>query len=289
MEKEKIDQIIKKVAAINDLSCLGGASLTEIIPVMAALGVETYPVPTLVLSTHTGGYEGYTYHDLTEHMKAQSKHWHELNVSFNAIYSGYLGSSKQISVVENFIDTFKNEHNLVLVDPVLGDEGQYYPSIDKNLVVDMRRLVSKADIITPNLTEAFFLAGIDYQARPSDSLIQEVIKRLKELGPRAIVITSVPASQGKIANLIIKDDLIAKVEGDYLGYHFPGTGDIFAAVLLGVYLNKPDLLTATKIASDFIYDAILFSKDKDYSHRSGVLLEAVLPKLFAHNPFFSKN
>ena len=207
LDKEIMDNIIKKVATINDISCLGGASLTQNIPIFSSMGIKSYPVPTVVLSTHSGGYEGYTYHDLTEHMKEQTKHWSELDVKFDCIYSGFLGSAEQIVIVEDFIDKFKKDNTLIVIDPVMGDKGKIYSSIDQDIVIEMRKLVSRADVITPNITEAYLLADMEYNPNPDEEILNELIDKIEDLGPRNIIITSYPYKD-QIANIVITDDQV---------------------------------------------------------------------------------
>ena len=286
MIKEKMDQILTKVAAINDLSCLGGASLSQIIPILSAMGIKTYPVPTVVLSTHSGGYEDYTYHDLTSHMKDQKNHWLNLGVHFDAIYSGFLGSSEQIVIVEDYIDNFKKDNSVMLIDPVMGDKGEIYSSIDEDIISEMRKLVSKSDIITPNLTEAFLLADMKYKANPDEKDLKILLNKLKKLQTKSIVITSFPCPKGQLSNIVFQKGVYKIYSNEKINSDFPGTGDIFASVLLGAYLNGRDLNESTKIASNFVKNAIKDSIDKDYSHRSGVLLENQLHRLYDLNRFY---
>lgn len=285
MEKENMDKLIKKVACINDISCLGGASLTEIIPVLSSMGIRTLPVPTVVLSTHSGGYDNYTYHNLTDHMVNQKKHWKDLGLHFDSIFSGFLGSVEQIKIVEDYMDTFSDESCLILVDPVMGDHGEIYSSIDEKIVSEMKNLVKRAHIVTPNLTEAFLLVGEDYDPSPSKDKLIDLCKKISAMGPKDVIITSALEDNSHISNAVYTSDKFSLVQGAKVGYTFPGTGDIFASTLLGLLLNGHTLLDSVNIASDFIYDLIDFSKDKDYSYRSGVLLEARLHKLYKYNKY----
>lgn len=284
MDKEIMDSVLKKVAAINDISCLGGASITQIIPILSAMGIKTYPVPTVILSTHSGGYANHTYQDLTGHMSKQKDHWKSLSIKFDCIYSGFLGSARQIAIVEDFIDSFRKDDSLIVIDPVMGDNGTIYSSIDENIINDMKNLVAKADIITPNLTEAFLLAGENYIANPSGADIKNIIYKIKELGTKNIIITSCPY-ENKLANVVLCDDNIDYLLEEKIDAYFPGTGDIFASVLIGCVLNGIGLTEATEISSNFVRQAIDFSIKQNYSHRSGVLLEAMLPKLYKYNKF----
>lgn len=288
MLKEKMDPILKKVAAINDLSCLGGASLSQIMPILSSMGIKTYPVPTVILSTHSGGYDNYTYHDLTNHMLDQKSHWQDLDVKFDAIYSGFLGSSEQIVIVEDYIDTFKKENSIILVDPVMGDKGQVYSSIDKNIINHMRKLIGKSDIITPNLTEAFLIADMPYNENPNSRDLKGLISRILSLGAKAIVITSYPSNNNMISNIVYEKGKLRTLTSKRLESDFPGTGDIFASVLLGAYLNNNDLDKSTMIASKFVEICIKNSMKEDYSHRSGVLLESNLHNLYELNKFYNR-
>src|SRR6056297_2812865 len=156
---------VPRAAAIHDISGFGRSSLTLILPVLSTMGVQVCPLPTALLSTHTGGFDDYFFLDLTEHMQPIAAHWKQLKVDFDTIYSGFLGSSAQVEIVRRFIDDFRtgDEDQLIMVDPVLGDDGQLYGPFDSTMVEEMRRLVEKADIITPNVTEASFLLDVPLQ------------------------------------------------------------------------------------------------------------------------------
>lgn len=279
MEKERMDQVIKKVCAINDLSCLGGASLGEIVPILSRMGIRTCPIPTVILSTHSGGYDDYTFCDLTDNMAKQIGHWEKLEIKFDAIYSGFLGSLEQISLVKRTIKSFKCENTLVVVDPVMGDGGEVYSSISKDIVNNIRKLISLADIITPNLTEAYLLADMPYTEEPSDEELDDLIDKLKGMGAKNIIITSLRSGDGKIATLLVEGDKKTIFQDQMVDADFPGTGDIFASCLIGYILNGKKLEDAVKNSCAFVKDTIEYSVKVDYSHRSGVLLEACLDKL----------
>ena len=154
---------VPRTAAIHDMSGFGRSSLTIILPVLSTMGVQVCPLPTALLSTHTGGFEDYVFLDLTEHMESIASHWKKLGVDFDAVYSGFLGSSDQVDIVRRFIDDFRKDEQMVLVDPVLGDDGETYGPFGEDMVTEMRRLVEKADIITPNYTEASLLLEQPYE------------------------------------------------------------------------------------------------------------------------------
>ena len=146
----------KRIAAIHDISCVGRCSLTVALPILSAAGYETSVLPTAVLSTHTGGFTGFTYRDLTEDISPIAAHWQSLGLHFDALYSGFLGSYAQIGLISGLIDTFKKSDTLVMVDPVMADDGKYYSVYSPDMAAGMKKLCAKADIITPNLTEAAF-------------------------------------------------------------------------------------------------------------------------------------
>ena len=157
-----------RVAAIHDLSGFGRCSLTVAIPVLSAMGVQCCPLPTAVLSTHTGGFEGYTFRDLTEEMAAAAAHWKALDLRFDAVYSGFLGSERQIGLVRQFLRDFRRPGTLAVVDPVMGDFGRVYETYTPAMCRRMADLTAEADVITPNLTEAALLLGVPYESLPRD-------------------------------------------------------------------------------------------------------------------------
>ena len=189
---------VKKVAAIHDLSGYGRASLTVVIPILSTMGIQVCPLPTAVLSTHSK-FKGFHFVDLTVHMEAIIKHWKELGLEFDAIYSGFLGSHEQTEIVEMFIKEFRKENQLVVIDPVLGDNGKIYTPLSTKMVDEMKELIKSADIITPNLTEATLLLDKEYKTTVSIDEIKSWLRQLAEKGPETIIITSVPET-GNIKN-----------------------------------------------------------------------------------------
>ncbi|MBK5253474.1 MAG: pyridoxamine kinase [Peptostreptococcaceae bacterium] len=275
----KTDSIITKVAAIHDLSGFGRASLTTVIPVLSTMGIQTCPVPTAVLSTHSGGFEGYTFKDLTDEIPGYINHWKKLGLSFNCIYSGFLGSAKQIAIVMDMIKSFRTEDNLVVIDPVLGDNEALYSSISKDMVPEMRKLIAFADIITPNFTEAKIL--LDTKELPSIATGKKWLKELSNMGPNTVIITSFPGNDDSL-NTIAYDKENEEywiVPTKLLPVNYPGTGDLFTSVLIGCMMNGENLPISTAIASKFVYECIETSSKFDYPRRDGVLLEQMLPEL----------
>ncbi|MCM1358335.1 MAG: bifunctional hydroxymethylpyrimidine kinase/phosphomethylpyrimidine kinase, partial [Prevotella sp.] len=147
---------MKRTVTIQDISCFGKCSLTVALPVISAMGIETAVIPTAVLSTHTGGFTGYTFRDLTGDIPEISRHWKSLDIKFDSVYTGYLGSAEQIEIVSKFFDDFRTENNFIVVDPVLGDNGRFYAGFNEDFAGKMAGLCSKADYIIPNMTEACF-------------------------------------------------------------------------------------------------------------------------------------
>jgi len=184
--------IIPRVAAIHDISGFGRASLTVIMPILSNMGIQVCPMPTAVLSTHTGGFEGFKFIDLTDHLTDYMNHWKSLSLQFDSIYSGFLGSERQIEIVRQFIHDFKAENQLVVVDPVMGDDGKLYQTINDAMIDGMKELVADADMITPNITEAAYLLDREVPEDISDAAIKDWLKALASMGPQYTVITSVP-------------------------------------------------------------------------------------------------
>lgn len=266
---------VPKVACINDISGLGRCSLTIAIPVLSVIGVQSCPVPTAVLSCHTG-FENYYFKDMTESMLPYLNDWKNKNVEFNAIYTGFLGSLSQIKTTEEFIKTQKTA--LKVVDTVMADNGSIYPTYTKQMCEEMQRLVSIADVITPNVTEACFLTSTEYTGEDiSINKAKEMIKKLKEKGCSCCVITGIQSSE-KIVNLVFENDVIDEITIKKAKSH-SGTGDLFASIVTGLLVKGKSLNIATEIASRFIYDVLDFTYKNNYSEMDGVLFEPLLYRL----------
>lgn len=274
---------IQRVAAIHDLSGFGRVSLSVVIPILSTMGIQVCPLPTAVLSTHTGGFKNYQFIDLTDYMEGYIAHWKEIGIDFDCIYSGFLGSVNQIKIVTNFIADFAEKDTLVVIDPVLGDSGKLYPSMNQVMVEKMRQFISKADLITPNYTEALLLLDEPYIKKVDDNLIKSYLMRLVKMGPKIVVITSVPANNNKnITNVIAfnrDDGRIWKVQCHYIPAYFPGTGDVFTSVVVGSLLQGDSLPIALDRAVQFITAAIRASYGYNYPRRDGIILERVLGNL----------
>lgn len=272
---------VKNVAAIHDLSGIGRASLTMILPILSTMGVQVCPLPTAVLSSTTD-FEQYSFLDLTDYMKEYIENWKRQNLEFDCIYSGFLGSSKQIDIIEDFISYFKSENNLVVIDPVLGDNGSLYETMDDEMVQKMRRLVSKADMITPNFTEALYLLQRPYSNEITKEEIKKCLKELSDMGPKTVIVTSVPDRQGAFTNTIAYEreaDTFWKVSCKYIPASYPGTGDAYASVIIGSLLQGDSLPIALDRGVQFVTQCIRASYGFQYDHIQGVLFERVLDTL----------
>ena len=268
---------IKKVAAIHDLSCIGRCSLTVILPILSCLGIQACPLPTAVLSTHPGGFSNVVLHDCTPQIAPFAAHWRREAVEFDALYSGYLASGQQIELVAQFIDDFSANHPLVLVDPVMGDDGQLYSICTAAMKEQILSLVQKAGIITPNYTEACFLLNEPWQPTvPRLADMEPWLRRLSDLGPAQVVVTGIPLPDHKIANLGFDRATGQSWQfvNDLIPARYPGTGDVFASVLLGRLLAGFSLPAAIRDAADFVASAVRLSVASGAPRREGILLEA---------------
>lgn len=273
---------LKRVAAIHDISGFGKCSLTVALPVLSAAGIETCPVPTAVLSTHTGEFTGFTYRDLTADLPAYIHHWQELALRFDAIYSGFLGSKQQIDILRDFCRHFKDDHTLVFVDPVMGDNGKLYSVYTPEICAEMKKLAAEADILVPNMTEAAFLLDIPYQPGPySKEYIQAILAKLLTLGPRTAVLTGVWLEERHLGAAAMSqgDANVSYAFSPKVSGMFHGTGDVFSSILLAAILNECSLETSIKIAVDLTYDAIMITKEIGTAPREGVAFERILPAL----------
>ena len=281
-----MDNIVKKVAAIHDLSGYGRSSLTSIIPILSSMKLQVCPVPTAVLSTHTGGFEGFSFLDLTDYMEQHIAHWKKLGLEFDCIYSGFLGSPRQIKIVADFVDFFGHKNNLTVIDPVLGDNGRLYGTTGKEMVEEMKKLIGKADIITPNFTEVTFLLDKEYKKEISEAEIKQWLIELAAMGPKIVIATSVPDedshSTDRKTNVVAYDrenDVFWKVSCKYIPASYPGTGDAYTSVVIGSLLQGDSLPIAIERGVQFITQCILASYGFKYPNREGVLLERMLDVL----------
>jgi pyridoxine kinase len=274
--------LLKRVAAIHDLSGFGKCSLTVALPILSAAGIETSALPTAVLSTHTGGLEGYTYMDMTSEMRPFMKHWKSLNISFDAIYSGFLGSFEQLDIVSDFFDEFRTKDNLLLVDPVMADNGELYKIFTPEFALGMRRLCEKADIIVPNITEASLLLGEAYHPGPyTKAYIEDLLLKLSDMGPGQIVLTGVFFDEEELgaATYDRKTGITGYTLVPIIPGYYHGTGDVFGSALLAALLNGFDLNESAGIAVRFTANSILRTYHAKTDIRFGVDFEHGIPGL----------
>ena len=273
--------MLKKVAAINDLSGIGKCSLSVAIPILSALKVQCCPFPTAILSSQTG-FSQYTFLDLTNEMEQYSNTWKKLNLNIDTIYSGFLGSSSQIDIVRNFIKS--NPHAFVIVDPVLGDNGELYPIFNKDTCTKMKDLVIHSNLITPNITEACLLLNKDYKDNFSEEEVITIAKKLSELGPSKVIITGI-IRDNMIYNLSYdkEEDKAFTYELEYNKCSYSGTGDIFVSIICGLITNNYDLEFAVKTASDFIYKCVSYTSKYEDDRNQGVMFEMFLNDLTSIN------
>lgn len=268
-----------RVAAIHDLSCFGRCSLTIALPVLSAMGCQCCPLPTALLSAHTG-ISGFTFLDTTDEMRRISAHWSQLSLHFQAIYTGFLGSAPQINLVEDFLRRFHAPDTLLVMDPVMGDHGTPYKTCTPALRQGLRELVAQADVITPNLTEAAILLDIPYhESQTADA--SELVRALSLQGQRSVVLTGYAAAPGQVGALCYDRDTrqVEAVQTARVPQDFPGTGDLFASVLTGALTRGAPLLQAARTAVDFVGSCVARSVAEGAGEADGVDFEPLLRQL----------
>lgn len=269
----------KKIAAINDISGFGRCSLAVEIPIISYMRLQCCPVITSVFSNHTG-YDHYFFDDYTDKMEEYIDHWKRLGLEFNGISSGFLGSAKQIEIVEGFFKYFKKENTIAIVDPVMGDYGKCYPSYTDEMCRKIEKLVRHADIITPNLTEACVLTGREYSVEDADDdYLSSLARELIEMGPEKAVITGVP--QGEyLTNVVIEKGFTPVfIKRKKIGENRSGTGDVFLAIIAADAVNGVSFTRSVIKAVDFIEACIRRSIELDIPLTDGVCFEEELYKL----------
>ena len=271
----------KRVVAIHDLSGVGRCSLTVIMPILSAMGVQACPVPTAILSTHTGGFGEVAFQDLTDYLPQALAHYQRLGLDFSCIYSGFLGSEAQIDHCLAFFKAYPSA--LAVVDPVMGDHGKPYRTVTEGMRRRMVELVSIADVITPNLTELFYLLDKPYKADNTDEELKEYLRLLSDKGPQVVIITSVPVHDEPHKTSVYaynrQGNRYWKVTCPYLPAHYPGTGDTFTSVITGSLMQGDSLPMALDRATQFILQGIRATFGYEYDNREGILLEKVLHNL----------
>ena len=268
----------KRILTIQDISCVGQCSLTVALPIISACGIETSVLPSAVLSTHTMGFTGFTFRDLTEDMPEISAHWKKEGITFDGIYTGYLGSAKQIEYVKNIIADTAADGCLAIIDPAMADNGKLYPAFDMDFVNEMKKLCAEADYLLPNITEACFLTDMEYRTTYDETYIRELIQKLSSLGAKNIILTGVSYKEGSTGVVVFEKGELAYYEHKQIAGGIHGTGDIYASAFVGSLLRGKTAFEAAKIAANYVVECILESK-KDPDHTYGARFEPVLGKL----------
>ena len=268
----------KKILTIQDISCVGQCSLTVALPILSACGMETCILPSAVLSTHTAGFSGFTFRDLTDDMPAIQEHWKKENIKFKAIYTGYLGSIKQVGYVRDILKTMGTDDCVRVVDPAMADNGQLYSIFDQDYVEAMKVLCGEADILVPNLTEACFLTDEEYKEVYDESYICTLVKKLKALGAKTIVLTGVSYESGKTGIVVYENGKMEYYKHDKIAKGSHGTGDIYASAFVGALMNDKSVYEAAKIAADYTVKCIINTQD-DADHWYGAKFETALGDL----------
>lgn len=268
----------KKIAIINDMSGFGRCSITVELPIISHMKIQCCPIPTSIFSNHTA-YESFYFEDFTEQMIPYIEEWKKLDLKFEGICSGFLGSARQIEIVRNFFKYFKSQNTIVIVDPIMGDDGEPYATYTEEMCQQMKHLIPYADIITPNLTEACILTDTPYKKRWKLKELSQLVKKLEDMGPKKIVITGIP--QGSyIANYCYetgREPSIIKTHK--VGTSRCGTGDIFSSIVAADAINGVEFYTSVRKASLFIKKCILKSIELDIPLTDGVCFEEILHKL----------
>ncbi len=273
---------MKRILSIQDVSCVGKCSLTVALPIISAMGVETAVLPTAVLSTHTA-ISGFTFHDLTSEISPISAHWKRKNYTFDAIYTGYLGSFEQLHLVADLMDSFKTPQTCIFIDPVMGDYGKLYSGFTPDFAREMGRLCARADVIVPNMTEASYLLNVEYRENGNydAAYVQDLLRRLCELGPKNSVLTGVsfcPEEVG-VMGYNAESRTFFTYMTERIPHAFHGTGDIFASTAVGALMNDFSLEESLKAAADYTLECIRESLRDPNSRDYGVNFESAIPYL----------
>ncbi len=268
----------KRVLTVQDISCFGQCSLTVALPIISACGIETCVLPSAVLSTHTAGFSGYTFRDLTDDMPAIREHWIKEGIAFDAIYTGYLGSTKQVQYVSDIFDTVGKDGALNIVDPAMADNGKLYPGFDEAFVSAMKNLCAKADYLVPNITEACFLTDTEYKTEYDRAYIDELLTNLAALGSKNVILTGVSYREGYTGVVVYENGKYEYYEHAKHSKGCHGTGDIYASAFVGALVRGKSAFDAAKIAADYTLACIIATQEED-NHWYGAKFETSFSKL----------
>ena len=271
---------MKRILTIQDISCFGKCSLTVALPLLSAMGVEAVILPTAVLSTHTL-FKGFTCRDLSDQLTPITDHWKQAGITFDAIYTGYLGTEEEIDTVIGIINTFRNDHTLVIVDPAMGDNGKLYPAFNEQYAWKNANLCAVADITDPNITEAAFLTGLPYREAYDEEYIRELLRALADLGTKTPILTGVSLSEGRTGAMgyDAQKGEFFHYQNDKIPAAYHGTGDIFSSVLAGSFVLGIERTEALKIAADYTALTIAETLKNPENPWYGVDFEGTIPAL----------
>ena len=270
----------KRILTIQDISCVGQCSMTVALPIISACGQETCILPSAVLSTHTMGYSFPVIRDLTNDFPGIQGHWQKEAIDFDAVYTGYLGSTEQIDHVAKIFDSMVRPGGKIIVDPAMADNGKLYPAFDQTYVNAMVTLVSKADVVLPNLTEACFLTGTEYRESCDKAFVMDVVAKLHALGAKCVVLTGIGFDSGMTGVLISDQNGVDHYQHLRLPKSYHGTGDIYASAFTGSWIGGKSMGEAARIAADYVCQCIC-NTENDESHWYGVKFETALPYLIS--------
>ncbi len=266
-----------KILTIQDISCVGQCSLTVALPIISACGVETCILPSAVLSTHTA-FKGFTFRDLTDDMPTICDHWQKENIKFDGIYTGYLGSTKQIDYVIDIIEKLNKEDAKAIIDPAMADNGKLYPLFDQEYVNAMKLLCAHADYLVPNITEACLLTDTEYKTEYDRAYIDGIIEKLVALGTKNVILTGISYRQGHTGIVVFENGEYKYYEHEFLHNSCHGTGDIFASAFTGALVRGKTAFEAAKIAADYTVECIRQTAQQE-NHWYGATFELAIKKL----------
>ena len=267
----------RKILTVQDISCVGQCSLTVALPILSAAGMETCILPSAVLSTHTAGFTGFTVRDLTEDLPGIAAHWKRENIRFDAVYTGYLGSTEQIADVKDIFSSLLAEGGVRIVDPAMADNGKLYPAFDAAYVEAMKGLAFSADIILPNITEACFLTGTAYRESYDEAWIAALLAKLRAAGARTIVLTGVGYAPDRTGVVVAEESGTRYYEHRKIAKGCHGTGDVYASAFVGALMNGRDAYESAVLAADYTVRCIELTQG-DPEHWYGVKFELALPE-----------
>ena len=268
----------KRILTIQDISCVGQCSLTVALPILSACGLETAILPSAVLSTHTAGFTGFTFRDLTDDMPGICQHWVKEGIRFSAVYTGYLGSTQQIDIVADIMDATGTEDCIKVVDPAMADNGKLYPAFDMAFVEAMKCLCAKADFVVPNITEACFLTGVEYKEEYDRAYIDSILDGLTAIGCKNVILTGVSYRPGMTGIVVLENGAYAYYEHEKLPNSCHGTGDIYASAFVGALMRGKSPYDAAAIAGQYVMACIRATAKLD-NHWYGAAFEPVLGQL----------